>query len=60
MIIGVDSTIDSDSLIERATFDARSLCSSQREQLRELELERDALREEPETTLDGDETTGGV
>ena len=57
--ISVDS-IDSDSSIKHATFDARSLCGSQREQLRELELERDALREaKPRNHGVGDETALG-
>lgn len=57
-LVGVDS--DSDWIQTCATFVSRSLCGSQREQLRELELERDALREEKptETMVDGDDGDG--
>lgn len=56
-LVGVDSA---DWIQTCATFVSRSLCGSQREQLRELELERDALREEKptETMVDGDDGDG--
>ena len=56
-LVGVDSA---DWIQTCATFVSRSLCGSQREQLRELELERDALREEKptETMVDRDDGDG--